>query len=334
MRKTKEISIEEIARLTGVSTATVSRVINNKDNVSAETKEKVLQMIEAKNYLLTSRQLKNQLTDSNTIVVLLPDFSNPFNAMVIDGIRKVANKNNYSLTFVLAKETGATFSYYETLLRDIHIAGIISLSAFPSLEIALEVQKRWPLVMCSEYLDCSHISCVGIDDVTAAQQATSFLLKSGRKNIALINGSLDHKYARDREEGYNRALTLHDIDVREDLIVHLSTIHYQMALSQLVFLFSQKTCIDSVFSCSDIFAAAAVEAAKKVGRKVPEDIAIVGFDNIDLSVMVSPSLTTVNQPSFEIGYQSCEILIEHIQKPHTEAKKVILFTDFIIREST
>ena len=345
MRKTKEVSLEEIAKLANVSTATVSRVINNKENVNQKTRDRVMQVISDKNYTFTDRQKGNQLKEngnqlmekakeSNTIVVLLPDFSNPFNDMVTDGIRKAAKVNDFGIVFVLVKGIGTPLSYYEEILKDINIAGIISLSPFPNLNIALELKKRWPLVMCSEYLDNQQISFVGIDDIKAAKQATSFLLKSGRKNIALINSSLDHKYARDREAGYKIALAENNIDFRDELVIRLSTINYQMALSQLIFLFSSKNDIDAVFACSDIFAAAAVGAAKEVGKKVPDDISIVGFDNIDLSLMVSPSLTTVSQPSFEIGYQSCEILIESIHKPQLEPKNVTLFTDFIIREST
>ena len=336
MRKTKEINIEEIARLAGVSTATVSRVINNKPSVSEKTREKVLEMMQGTGYALNDRQRRSHFGEepSSTIAVLLPDISNPFNGVVVEGIRKAAKQHDFTITLILAKETGVGMDYYEEKLCDTHIAGIISLSAFPSLEIALQIKNRWPLVMCSEYLETDLISSVGIDDVKAAEQATSFLLQSGRKKIALINSSLENKYARDREAGYKRALIKAGYEFNDDFIIHLSTVSYHLALSQLIYLFTKKPNIDAIFACSDIFAAAAIEAAKKVGRKVPRDIAIIGFDNIDLAVMTSPSLTTVGQPSFEIGYQSCEILIEHIQKPYIEPKNITLFTDFIIREST
>jgi len=336
MRRTKDISIEEIAKLADVSTATVSRVINGKNNVSSKTREKVMKIIIDENYELNDRQKKsrNENEVSKTIVVLVPDLSNPFNAPVIDGVKKAAKINDFLISVVLAKEENVDFDYYKNILRDIHVAGIISLSAFPSLEVALQVNEKWPLVMCSEHWDSPKISHVGIDDIKAAMQATNFLLAAGRKNIALINGTLNRKYARDRETGYREALNEAGVQVDDDAIIHLSTISYRLALSHLIFLFNNKPDIDAVFACSDIFAAAAIEAAKQVGKKVPEEIAVIGFDNIDLTIMISPTITTISQPSFEIGYQSCDILIESIGKPYLDPKNVTLFTDFIIREST
>lgn len=336
MRKAKDISIEEIAKIANVSTATVSRVVNNKSNVSPKTREKVMQVIINENYELNDRQKKshNGYGRSKTIVVLVPDFSNPFNSVVIDGVKKAAKMNDFLITVVLAKEENVDFKYYENILQDINIAGIIALSALPSLDVALQINQNWPLVMCSEHWDSSKISHVGIDDVKAAMQATNFLLNAGRKNIAFINGTLNRKYARDREIGYRKALNDANISVCDDTIIHLSTISYSMALSHLIFLFNNKPDIDAIFACSDIYAAAAIEAAKQVGKKVPDEIAVVGFDNIDLTLMISPTITTISQPSFEIGYHSCDILIESIQKPSLEPKNVTLFTDFIIREST
>lgn len=336
MRKTKDISIEEIAKIAGVSTATVSRVINNKNNVSPKTREKVMQTITDENYELNDRQKKVYLNpeESKTIVVLVPDFSNPFNGTVIDGVKKAAKNCDYLITVVLAKEENTNLEYYEHILRDINFAGIIALSAFPSLEVALQVNAKWPLVLCSEHWGNPKISHVGIDDVKAAHQATNFLITTGRRNIALVNSTLNRKYARDREIGFRLAHQDAGLDVTDDTIVHLSSISYSMALSHLIFLFENKPEIDAVFAAADIFAAAAIEAAKRVGRKIPEDIAVIGFDNIDLTTMVSPTITTMAQPSFEIGYHSCDILIESIEKPHFKPKNITLFTDFIIREST
>jgi len=332
MRKMKDISIKEIAKLANVSTATVSRVINNKSNVLPATRKKVMQFIINENYELNNRQKQTQ--SSKTIVILVPDLVNPFNSTVIDGVKKAAKLNDFLITIVLAKEEQADFEYYENLLRDISVAGIIALSAIASLEIALQINQRWPLVMCSEHWDSAKISHVGIDDVKAAMQATNFLLTTGRKNIAFINGTLNRKYARDREIGYKKALSEAGINSCDEAIIHLSTINYAMALPRLVFLFNNKPEIDAIFASSDIFAAAAATAVKQVGKKIPEDIAIVGFDNIDLTQIISPTITTIAQPSFEIGYHSCEILIESIHKPYLEPKNVTLFTDFIIREST
>jgi len=336
MRKTKDISIEEIAKIANVSTATVSRVINNKNNVSPKTREKVMQIIIDENYELNDRQKKISMDpeDSKTIVILVPDFSNPFNSTVIDGVKKAAKNGDYLITVVLAKEENVDLDYYEHILRDINVAGIIALSAFPSLEVALQVNDSWPLVMCSEHWGSPKISHVGIDDVKAAHQATNFLITAGRKNIALINGTLNRKYAREREIGYRLAHQDAGFDISDDIVVHLSSISYSMALSHLIFLFDNKPEIDAVFASSDIFAAAAIEAAKRIGKRIPEDIAVIGFDNIDLALMISPTITTIAQPSFEIGYHSCDILIESIGKPYLEPKNVTLFTDFIIREST
>jgi len=335
MRKPKNIAIEEIAHLAGVSTATVSRVINNKPNVREDTRQRVMDLLLDKGYIFSERHKHAQSNThpSHTIVILTPDVSNPFNSMVIDGVMAAAKLHGYQVIVTIAREIHADFAYYESLLRDIHVAGIIALAAFPDVETARQVNNRWPVVMCSEYLENSGLSYVGIDDVQAGARATQFLIGQGRKQVALINGTLNRKYARDREAGYMQALGAADQTSRAEHMLHLSNISYGLALPSITALLQNHPEIDAVFACSDVLAAATIEAARRVGRSVPGDIAIIGFDNIDLAVMTSPHITTISQPSFDIGYHSCEVLVDAVQRGVGAANTVILSTDLIVRGS-
>lgn len=331
MRKKKDVSLNDIAQKAGVSIATVSRVINKKGNVNAETKKYIEQLLMTSGYTIAGTEDKPQ---SFTIAIFVPDLSNPFNVPVLDGIRKSARNSGYKTVLIIAKEKDTNIDYYLDLISDLRIKGIVSLSAFPNSETLLALNRFIPVVMCSEQLDVPEVSYVTTDDEKAAYNATEYLIKQGRKNIIHVNSTLNHKYARCREAGYRRALTDYGLLVREEYLLHLSTINYQLALSQIVYLLEHFEGIDGVFASSDIFAAATIEAARKNNKKVPEDIAVVGFDNISLASIVSPKLTTVEQPAYEIGFQACEILKEKFINEDMPEKKIILYTNLIIREST
>jgi DNA-binding LacI/PurR family transcriptional regulator len=332
MKNDGKMTIKQIADMAGVSIATISRVMNHKTTVKEDTRRKILDVMEKFEFIPSSVLLTDHT--SQTILLCVPDLKNPFNSLVIDGIQQSACRNNYRVFILQSKETYLTIADYEEVLKNQSFAGIILLTSVTDTKLLETLTMSCPIVMCSEYCDINGISFVSIDDVTAARRATEYLISCGCKKIALINSSLRHSYAQHRELGYTEALKKAGLEQCTEWIVHISSINYSLAYSYAMNILSLPNRPDAIFAVSDVYAVAVIYAAKKLNLHVPRDLAVIGFDNIEISSMVDPSITTIEQPAEQIGFQACELLIERIQCPKTEKKRIILNTELIVREST
>jgi Transcriptional regulators len=325
-------TITDIANEAGVSIATVSRILNQKDNVKLETRQKVLDAMKALDY---QPDFPNALvsTDSNTILMSVPELSNPIFSTIINGAQKSANRQGYHLLVHQARSLYKSIDDYQSLLK-YPVAGLILLSSVPEAKLLESLNLRCPLVMCSEYYEGFDVSYVSINDYTAGKSATDYLIAIGRKRISLINSSLQNKYARHREAGYIAALESAGIEINNEWIVHLSDISFDLALSSASHILSTENRPDAFFAVSDIYAAAIIKACKKNGLRVPQDVSVIGFDNIDISMMTDPAITTVSQPSYQMGYQACDLLFEKIANRNLPNKQILLETELIVRGST
>lgn len=329
MSKRKTATLQSIADDHGVSIATVSRVLNNKGNVSDSLKTIITQTLFENGYEIAIEEL-----ESKTIVVFVPDYANPFNVDVLSGIEKAAKLSDYKMVLTRTKTTTSDIDYYLSLIENINAIGIISLSPFDQAETVKKLNSIIPTVMCSDYIFHNDLSFVSIDDDKSAYNATKFLIKSGRKKILHVTSTLNHNYAVLRQRGFLKACNDYNLDVSENDIMYFSTINYDIAYSQLNYYLSVNSDIDGIFASSDIFAAAAIKAALNNNLNIPTDISIVGFDNIDLANIVSPNLTTVNQPRFDLGFQALELVREKIEKNNRIEKQIFLETNLIVRSST
>ena len=197
-----------------------------------------------------------------------------------------------------------------------------------------EIRAICPIVMCSEYLDEPNVSYVTIDNTESAKKAVEYLISTGCRKLGLLNSFSRNAYAREREKGFKEALQEAGLEINEERITHISSINYQSAFLKASYMLSSENRPDAIFATADVFAVAAINAAKKLGFRVPEDISVIGFDNVEAALMCDPQLTTVEQPAEEIGYQSCEILIENLQGSDTQPKHIKLETELIVRQST
>lgn len=325
------MSIQKIAQLAGVSVATVSRVLNNSDTVKAKNRERVLQAIKESNYQpnLLARQLRT--ARSSMILVMVSNIANPFCAEVVKGIEEAAEKNGYR---ILLCNSGSDIERSKSGLRLLTgkmVDGIITMDAFSKLPELTTVIGDAPWVQCAEYADAGAVSCVAINDVDAAEHAVSYLAALGRERIALINHDLSYKYARLREQGYknvlqSQGLAFHAVEYASEL----SAAAGKLAMQTLLAMNPRP---DAVFAVSDSLAAGAIRAIEQAGLKVPEEIAVVGFDGTELAEMVSPQLTTVQQPSREIGARAVELLLNKIDNPDVPPERVMLDWRFISRAS-
>jgi DNA-binding LacI/PurR family transcriptional regulator len=327
-----KMTIKQIADIAGVSIATVSRVMNHKDSVKEDTRRRIHEVMEKLNFNPSSVLLTNNT--SRTILLCISDLGNPCVARTISGILRSAYENNYRIFILQTKENYLTFEDCKDVLQNHSFAGIILSTSVIDMELLKLLTRSCPIVMCSEYCAIDGISFASIDDVLAAKKATDYLISCGCRRIALLNSNLRHQYARHRETGYLEALMNAGLEKHDEWIVHISQVNYNLAFSYALNLLSLPNRPDAFFAVSDVYAVAAIHAANRVGLKIPSDISIIGFDNIEVSSVIDPPITTIDQPVDQIGYQSCELLIEKINNPQTPPKKIFLDTELIVREST
>lgn len=329
----KNVTIKDIATKANVSIATVSRVLNNIGQVKPETRETVITVAEELGYY--KKNISNAIKESsNTILMIIPDFENPFTSSVMNGVLDSINHNKYKIIFVSVKNFNNTLEDYLQFCNELSLAGIISLSSIPNPSIIEALGRNYPMVMCSEYPENNTLSFVSIDDDKASSIAVEYLLSLGRDKIALINNSTKNKYARHRQKGYLRTMKEHNATINESWILNLNKIDYSLAFTNIQSILKQEDKPNAIFAVSDTYAVAAVNAVKSMGLRVPEDISVVGFDNESVSMMSVPSITTIMQPAYNIGYQSAELLFEIITNPAMEQKQIIFDTELIVRDST
>lgn len=324
-------TLTEIAERAGVSIATVSRILNDTGRVSPATRQKVFQAIRELEY---DSALKRPTPIYQTILVLVPDFVNPFYANIIDGIQQTAHNNDFEIFLMPTKDSYPNTSYLINLIKKEGFSGVLWVSSTPPTDILSVIEHHCPIVMCCEYPEDHPCSYVSIDDITAAYKAVSYLVSTGCRKIGFVNCSLKYKYARHRREGYLHALEHAGLEHNPEWYVSIPTIDYTLAYSAILQTLNADPVPDAFFACSDVYAAATINAAQSLGIRVPEDLSVIGFDNIETSRMTHPPITTIAQPGFQMGQQACSILVEKIQNPNLPDRHILLSTELVIREST
>ena len=324
-------TLTQIAEKAGVSIATVSRIVNNTGNVSPSTAQRVTQAIRDLEY---DSALKSPTPVYRTILVLLPDVVNPFYANIIDGIQQTAHNNDFEVFLMPTRDSYPSTGYLVSLIKKEGFAGVLWLSSTPPTDLLTVIEHHCPVVMCCEYPEDHPCSYVSIDDINAGFRAASYLLSTGCRKIGMVNCSLKYKYARHRKEGYLRALTHAGLEFNPEWYVTVPTIDYTLAYSAVLQTLNSKTVPDAFFTCSDVYAAATINAAQSLGIRVPEDMSVIGFDNIETSRMTQPPITTIAQPGTQMGQQACSILVEKISNSQMPDRCIQLSTELVIRDST
>ncbi len=324
--------MKDVAKLAGVSTATVSRVLAGKDNINQETKQKVLVAIEQLNYRPNKLARNLRKLESKTIVAVVPDISNMFFSDIIRGIEGVARENGYHVllgnTF---NDTNREIDYIE-LIKEKLADGVILLTARIPMQQIVEIAEELPVVLACEYIDGADVPTVTIDNISSARKAVNHLIALGHRRIGFISGPLQVIVSRDRLKGYHQGHLQHDLPIDESLVQEGDfTVEsgYRMA-TRLLALTSPPT---AIFAANDEMAIGAIQAIREKGFRVPEDIAVVGFDDIRLATLFDPPLTTVSQPKLEIGSKAAEILLKIINHEPVERRQVVLSDQLIIRQS-
>lgn len=328
--KTK-LRTADIAQKAGVSPATVSRVIHHRNLVKQETIAQVEKAMAELGYEL-KQPAESLEKDVGVILVNCPQGTNPFYEEIITGAIASASSHGYRVLLDYGPVNTGTIADFIRLIRKVGAAGVILLGLL-SEELLDTLSKEVPFIQCCEYNKDTHYPYVSINDYAAAQTAVNFLIGAGRNKIAFLNGPRQYKYAQERLDGFRDAMAQASLFVPSGWIVNVPRIDYNMAYTLTVQLLSAEEKPNAIFAASDVLAAAAINAARKHHIRIPEDIMVVGFDNISICQMVRPTITTINQPKEQMGFTACELLAESIENSGLPPRSTLLPTELIIRES-
>ena len=328
-----KITIAEIAKLAGVSKTTVSRVLNNKPDVLVDTREKIMELISLYDFQPNAFAKAISHQRSNTIGLVIPYdanyiFSNPYYSEIIRGVSLEAKNNGYHLMLTYSEGDD-----YISVVKQKRVDGLIIISPGSDHRIVIQQLKKLkiPFVATSRMPKVMDINHVCIDDFNGACLATEHLISLGHRRIGFINGPSILASSEDRLAGYKNTLEKYNIPYDGNIVGNGDTsIESGHRVMQR---FLKNEVLTAVFAASDLMALGAISAITESNRSVPEDISIVGFDDIPLSGFLSPPLTTIRQLAYEKGCIATKMLMEMIRGKSTEIM-IMMPVEIIIRKST
>lgn len=312
------INIKDIAKLSGVGIATVSRVINQTGSVSEKTKKKVMDVINAYNYIPNNNARNLKLTQSENIALIVKYLSNPFFIKMMDAIEIEMASRGYPLLIQNVDDSSDELDIAISESMHSNLCGVIIMGgSFSSYTEAKFKQLGIPCVLltiCSEgNVDPSFYSSVIIDDEKEAYNATKYLIEMGHKNIGFLYKDVGNSVTPNilRYQGYKRALEESGISIDENLIsngVPVSGVGFRAGFLAMKQLMQKNPSMTAVFAFSDVLAMGAAKAALTAGKRIPDDISIIGFDGIEMTEFYNPALDTVYQPATEMALSAVSLL--------------------------
>lgn len=327
-------TIEDVAKLAGLSRTTVSRVINDQPYVTEEKKQRILQAMDDLGYVPNSsaRRLRSQRTD--TIAVLLPRITNPFFANLIEAMEKKASQWGYQVIVCQTHDSKKKELDYLQLLKTKQVDGIVMTSLCNDWSTVEPYLESGPIVLCNEYMEEMSVPMVHMDHRKAAYESTMHLIDQGCTKIAYISGGSDTYLAEERKVGFMKALSECSLPYIEEASLDWA-IHVEDGQKVFNHIQNHHPFIDGVFTGSDEVAAGVVYEAVKAGWKVPDDLAVVGFDNQMLSLLMVPSVTTIDQPVVKMADRTIEVLVRQLVNPRmNNARRYIYSHKLLVRHST
>ena len=335
----KSTTIIDVAKKAQVSVATVSRVVNGNYPVKDSTRRKVLEAIRDLKYIpnMQARELNTQR--SSIIGIIVPSLFNTFFAEVVNGIESFTASSGYSLLLTYTKDNPISEKrcMNELLMRN--VSGIINIS--PNTEKVAsdffdQIAERMPMVFINSYVKRPAISYVNNDEQIGTKIALEYLISLGHKNICFIRGDRSDSYEF-KQNAYEEIMKkMHNF--REDYILNIgagnSIETVELTAEKVVETLQEKKEITAIFSCNDLMGIGAVNGCHRLGIKVPQDMSVMGFDNILLSNFIEPKLTTMDQNMMTLGWTAASLLMEKIANENKTSRQVVLQNTLVLRDTT
>ena len=325
------MTIRDVAARAAVSVATVSKVINGRYGVSAATVARVQAVIDEMGYeaSLVARSLRNHRT--NVIGILVADLE-PFSTELLKGAADAIRQSGFEL--VVYSAGGRTTDHLGWERRYLsRLSGTLIDGAVLVTPTVVDVNYGAPIVAVDPHTGVSDLPTIDSDNLNGARLATQHLIDLGHRRIALLAGRSDLQSAQLREQGYRQALTNAGIEIDPDL-VRSGDYDPDVSADATRWLLAKADPPTAIFAANDVSAIASIRVAGELGLRVPEDLSVVGFDNIPDSALCEPPLTTVEQPIHDMGKLATEALIKLVNGETLEASHVTLPTQLVMRRST
>ncbi|WP_319510263.1 LacI family DNA-binding transcriptional regulator [uncultured Draconibacterium sp.] len=338
MAQKPEITIHDIAKKLNISASTVSRALKDNPLISEATRKKIKKAALDMGYRPNVMAANLRTRRTNTIGVIVPLINRHFFSSVISGIEDVAYKQGFAVTISqsndnLEKESTIAHSLFSNRVDGLILSIGMETQTYDHLKLFSE--RNIPLVFFDRIVEEIPAHKIVVDDFGGAYRATQHLLEQGRKNIAHIGGPLNLQIYEKREAGYRQAISNAGLQINENLILH-NSLTREDGLNAIKKIIRSKERPDAIFCANDTTALSTIIYLKEKGIKVPEDIAIVGFSNEPFSELVTPSISTIKQPGFEMGQKAAELLIKQISSK-TKSKTyetIMMETELIVRDSS
>lgn len=333
--------MKDVADVAGVSASTVSRVLNGKSYVNEETRQRVLAAVEKTNFRPNALAKSLKIGRSNTICLMVSAIENPMIPLIVRGAEDTARKSGFSMVLCNTDEDEAIEKAYIEMMKTRLTDGFIFCSAYGSEQGIYELhQQGFPLVLVNRFQpnDIDRLELIAIDNYRAGYDATNYLIRTGHRRIALAYGREELYLYRERYRGYCDALKDAGIPYDEALVMRETNgadCFYQLTRK----LMELPEPPDAIFASSDPKAFVVMHALHDLGKRIPEDVSVLGFDNVAMASMVEPPLSTMAQPFYEMGCAAAKSLIRRIRykEEHGVLPPVtynVVDCDLIIRRST
>jgi LacI family transcriptional regulator len=328
------VTLKDIAERAGVTSATVSMVINNKPNISEATRKKVLKIAKELNYYpnVIARGLATK--KSNAIGVIVPNLASSFIVRILQGIKSTNRDIDYTVQlFDTVGQKESESQLFQRLARERRIDGVILISAtVTEEELNIFREESVPSIVVAR--KCENLDSVYVNNEQGASDATDYLINKGHRVIACVTSSKSGLPMQERLEGYRHSLQQHDIEFRPELVFEVDDDTMQSGIQTFPKIKEMNPRITAAFCpAGDMVAIGIIKEAKKEGVRIPEDLCVVGYDDLPAAEVVEPSLTTVRQPKLEMGDYAINMIVDKIEGREAGIKHKELPTKFIIRES-
>lgn len=335
MKNSNQVSLRDVAKKAGVSTATVSRVLNNLNHISHTTRTRVEKAVKDLKYQpnKVARRLRAKEGDRKLLGLLIPDIQNPFYVDVIRGVEELVFLNDYAVYICNFTQD---YNKEKSYLKNLKSEAIDGLIVAPYHEedkmVTAMVRQGFPIVCVDRGLSEVEVDLVVVDNDAGAYKAVKHLIDLGHRRIGYVGGLYSIPTSRKRKDGYVAALRDAGIPVENALVKFGDSKHEsgKRLVEEFLDMASPPT---ALFTGNNVITLGALETIHSRGLNIPDDIAIVGFDDMYWSNSLNPPLTAVSQPGYEIGRQAAKMLFDRLDEPSQEPRKIILNTKLMVRQS-
>ena len=333
MRMNKSnVPYSKIAEKLGISPSTISRAFRQPQLVHPATLKQIYSAVKELGGTLPESIPK--ISCEMRILAIIPVMNNPFYTDIAQGIQDAANQNGCQLLII--NEMLSQFNIQQIIhfITQSDISGVIIMQKLEGTLLE-QLNAHTKVIQCSEFNETDGNSYITIDNLAAIKKLIRYILTAGRTKIALVNcDPARYTYAKLRLQGYKEILAEAGLPLTPSHMITVPDGSFSVAVPAICTMLKGADTPDAIVCVSDIMAAAALRACALEGYSVPHDIMVAGFDNIDISIMTTPNITTVNQPKHNMGFMACTQLLSMIANPQKEPQRFILDTELILREST